>query len=1104
MQIVPISRKFLQPILPPTFLHRENLVRRLNEAVTGFSAHTPEKRTNYRLILLYAPAGYGKTTLLADLAQHTDLPCCWYHLDATDTDKLTFLAALIGSLQHRFSWLAEELGMLLTSLTAPDVKHLVNTMYLDEVVNDLVNFINTKIPEHFAFLLCGYQEINEHVGINTIVNCLLQNTHCVFVIESRVIPDLDFAHFLAHREVFTLNSQDLRFTTQDICDLASLQGMQTLHPTKAEHIAASFDGWIMGILLGTQVGGSQFLQTPQHDQHYLFRYVVNEVFQHEMPIYLFLKEAAILQYMTPFICTELLAIADAEAYLTSLERRGLFVTRQESDSQIIYTCNSVLRTLLCEELQRENPARFFALHKHAAEIFLAAHEHEQAIFHALQAQAYEMVIELMFTLYEQTFVQGHIETLERWLRALPPILTANDPRLLLIQATIALVGNAHPQAFILLEAATQQLGVYAVHSTPQNIVALTCTLDLVRSKALFQAGHYQQAAALCQQVLAQLPSDNIPGRAEATLRLGVCCNLLGDIDAGVIHLQKALQLWGRNTHNRQVADAHSALASAYSLIGNFVLAEHHLSRSILCWQELHDEWGKISSLIRRGVMKQRRGAYPEAETDLMQALTLARTSPRFPQGEAYALTNLADLALEQGKDEQTLVWAEDSLALARQLRDNRLITHSLHTLAMTYLLKGDTSTAALLASEIQVSEKSHEGASYEFAIHALVYGTILLYKHQYHEASISLIESEQALEAMRLRHEQCQVQVRLMACYLALKQEDKLQTYLEKITATLANHQEYKHLVVLEIQRHRTLEQMLHLLPTTHPCKAMLSSDRKPSLSQEQPLEHTPTPTEAVLSVVKITFSIAAFGEPTLVVQGKPITHWRMARAMELFFFLLHMGRPTRKESIITALWPEVDEQTDHTFHTTVYYLRKTIGNNVLTSRAGFYTLNLALQDEKQAWYDVNTFQKNYALAKQALHNQNDALAKEALLKMVKLYHGDYLQPLYSDWCTPIRDNLRTVYLDAHRELAQIEWRNKAWNESLFHWQQMLSIDNCLEEAHYGVIRCYIHQGKRSLAFRHYQFCKGILAEELGLQPSQSLQSLYQHMIAPDTFHAEN
>jgi DNA-binding SARP family transcriptional activator len=60
----------------------------------------------------------------------------------------------------------------------------------------------------------------------------------------------------------------------------------------------------------------------------------------------------------------------------------------------------------------------------------------------------------------------------------------------------------------------------------------------------------------------------------------------------------------------------------------------------------------------------------------------------------------------------------------------------------------------------------------------------------------------------------------------------------------------------------------------------------------------------------------------------------------------------------------------------------------------------------------------------------------------------------------------------------------------------MLLLDNCLEEAHSGLIRCYLRQGKRGAALRQYQSCQKILREELGIQPSPALQQLYERLTA--------
>lgn len=233
-----------------------------------------------------------------------------------------------------------------------------------------------------------------------------------------------------------------------------------------------------------------------------------------------------------------------------------------------------------------------------------------------------------------------------------------------------------------------------------------------------------------------------------------------------------------------------------------------------------------------------------------------------------------------------------------------------------------------------------------------------------------------------------------------------------------------------------------------------------------------------------------------MLLDEQPIKRWRMAHAMELFFFLLDADHPVSKEALLTALWPEYDKQTTQIFHNTIYQLRKLFGDaSVIYSPAG-YSLDMAACYGEQVWYDVQLFQQQRIAAERALAQGNEGLATEALLKMVQLYRGDYGRAFYNEWCTFRRDDLRIAYLEAQRQLALMAWNAEAWSESADHWRQMLRLDNCLEEAHYGLMRCYVRQGKRGAALRQYQSCQENLQKELGVQPGQAIESLHQRLVA--------
>lgn len=1114
-------RKITAPVLPATVLHRTALVRRLSDALVG--------NPLYKLILVQAPAGYGKTTLLAEVALQDPLPCCWYILDHSDSDPLTFLRLLLASLRQRFPSFGEQLVPLFDE----DVASSTENNYPYIVLESLIAAIARDIPERFAILLCHYQEVSEYPEITAMVEYLLNHLpeQGVLVLESREMPALDFASLLAAQAMIGFGQDLLRFSSQEIRELACIQGSHALSEEEAEQLAAAFDGWITGLLLGTQLSGIEFLQqslTPLplqetqgiriHTKH-LFSYVVNEIFKRHQQVYFFLNEIVVLQEASPMLCAALLGIdiAEASEHLQYLERHGLFVSHEVDKAHQIYTFHPVLRELLYEELRQQNSERFVQLHQRAVQILSADQRYESAIYHALEANMNEVAAQLIISVAERLIEKGHLEMLQRWISAFSEEITARYPRLLLILANIYLrrseLHRVQPLLSQIAELLNSQLPTF---SNREDLPVMQADLAIAHANLCIQQGKYRQAQEFCQQVLERLPADEVILRVYAHIYLGACAQFLGDFTTKIVNYQKALQIRGRHIISHLTADGHNSLADTYRMLGRFTLANHHSDRAKACWAHLHNIRGIINNLIVQAEIRRDQGILSEAESLLQQALALTSNPLRFPRLRGYVLVSQGELYLEQGLYDHALTTSDEGLAIARQLGDSYLLNCALAMLAQTYLYMGDATTARLLISEMRFEESSDTtSCSIQQLNRDLVMGTILLHEHNYVDAYTILEPTEKALRAMGLKGEHLKALVCLAACHLERKRWQETFQCLVMVEQILATFDGYVQRVLAEIRAFPSLQREIRrrrecttLSTLLHGGYAKHKSHKERQegnihkaeikVAEENKLA-SPLPSLSQLDIVNASprLEIQAFGEPEVKLDGQPITRWRMAKAMELYFYLLECKHPIRKERLISEFWEEPDEHTSQTFYSTIHYLRGALGGGLtIRSRAGAYMLDLAsVYGMQGVWYDVAAFEELYTNGKQAMADKADEEACVAFESMIELYRGDYVQPFYSDWCRSRRYELQRAYLDAQQKLALLAWHAEKIEESTAHWQQMLVVDPCLEEAHCGLMRCYIRLGKRSLALRQYQRCTQTLQQELGTLPGPLIQNLYRQLM---------
>ncbi|CAG1018542.1 HTH-type transcriptional regulator MalT [Burkholderiaceae bacterium] len=341
----------IQPPRPRTGLvERPTLERSLGEALT-----------TCRVVLLLAPAGYGKTAALTRQIRQLPEGCALVWLSADEDDHLQrFLACLTTALEpHDLPWRVapEALGTLAEAERGLRnvADELVNALAAAEVPRGLVVIDDAhriSDPHVFELLQAVLDRLPEQWGV---------------VIASRVEPPLSLARWRAGGELAEFRQYDLRFNAPEVSALLAAIGMPAGQVSSQELIERT-DGWAAGLRLSLSArpdGSARGASAPT--QRHLFDYLASEVLD-DMPQDLrrFLLRCAVLPELTAARCTHVSQMPQSAWLLEVVERRGLFVTVLDAD-ELTLRLHDLFRDFLEDRLLREHAAEVPGLLRRAAD-----------------------------------------------------------------------------------------------------------------------------------------------------------------------------------------------------------------------------------------------------------------------------------------------------------------------------------------------------------------------------------------------------------------------------------------------------------------------------------------------------------------------------------------------------------------------------------------------------------------------------------------------------------------------------------------------------------------------------------------------------------------
>ena len=433
-----LATKLYLPRPRPGFVSRPRLAAQLSRGLDG------------RLILVCAPAGFGKTSLLADWAGSGRKPVAWLSLDGADSDPARFWRHVAAAFDRLSPGIRERVAPLLGPPSPQSFEGVVTAL-----VNELAGHPGGLL------ILDDYHLVTAdrvHADLGYLIEYAPPGL-CL-VIATRSDPPLRLGRLRARGELTEVRAADLRFTAAEAAPLLrdpSAGAAAGLPAGVVEALTARTEGWAAGLQLAAlslhgRTDADAFVAAFSGSHRYILDYLAEEVLdRQEADVREFLLSTSVLDRLSGDLCEAVTGRPDSQAVLERLERAGLFIVPLD-EVRGWWRYHHLFRDLLRANLYARGAQSVQALHRAAAAWHADRGMADEAITHAVAAGDQEWAAALIEQNFDAVYFTGENATLQRWLAAVGEDLAGGRARLGLVRAFMALPGGDLPGAAAALEA----------------------------------------------------------------------------------------------------------------------------------------------------------------------------------------------------------------------------------------------------------------------------------------------------------------------------------------------------------------------------------------------------------------------------------------------------------------------------------------------------------------------------------------------------------------------------------------------------------------------------------------------------------------------------
>lgn len=582
------TTKIFIPPPPSEIVPRPVLLERLNQGLHS------------KLIVISAPAGFGKTTLLSEWVANTnenaaeDRPrFAWLSLDIEDNSPKQFWSYVVAALCTLRPELSGCMERIIGAPSSP-IKAIMNRV-ISEILDCSLNIL---------LILDDYHVIKSqtiHENLSYLIDHLPPQSH--LAISGRADPPLPLARYRAYGELTDLRTADLRFTKAETTTLLNETMNLKLSMDDLAILESRTEGWIASlrmalISLQGQSDRKTFIKNFGGTNRYIFDFLTEEVLRQQKPtVRSFLLQTSILARLNASLSEAVTGRSDSQEVLKYLASHNLFIVSLDENQQW-FRYHQLFVDLLRSRLAETHGDTIQVLHRRACEWFQNRGYVPESIYHALAIPDYDYAVKLMGKAVNtgSDIIRGRFAAPHSWISKFPPEVISSYPWLSIILADIYFAEGKLIEAELMLDKAKSLLVPELANVSKQSSSIdsrVYHQIDAFRGAFICLKGKPEEAISLWEKLIHNLSDEENHTRCRLLVHLGFAHRMIGNLDTATGYFEESIYLSRKN-------EIPFTQLIAMSFLAEVQLAKGHLAESAATSQQviqLGTEYGGGDPLV---------------------------------------------------------------------------------------------------------------------------------------------------------------------------------------------------------------------------------------------------------------------------------------------------------------------------------------------------------------------------------------------------------------------------------------------------------------------------------------------------------------------------